>query len=628
MAKTNSKPTHTTSKDRNHEVTTSGKLQMTICAILFLVGIMVYANTLHHSFVLDDPLAIGLNKNVTSGLSGIDDIIRGGYRENNFGGKLYRPVSLILFAAEWSLSPDNPVIHHFFNIIWFSLCVVFIYLVTSRWLGPKNIVLPLIISVIFAVHPIHTEVVANIKSRDEIMALFFILASLLSWDKYFEVMKKRFIILSMILYFLALISKESAITMFPLFGMTVWFIYRQTWRASLSKGTLFVIPVILLFVIRHAIFGGSPDVLVDVMDNPIVAATGMLQHFATSMLILGKYLFLEICPWPLSSDYSYQVIPLVGLNDWRVWTSILVHLGLLLFAIKGMRDKQIIAMMILSYLMAIVLYCQIPVVIGTMFGERLAFLPSLWFICTISYLAGRLWLTEYNGGDIKQYLVKNKLFLAGAIGITLLFGFITMERNRDWKDNLTLFTKDAATYPQSVRLNNGAAEQILQASDKAGLKEEEVNTMLSQAEKYCDAIMKIKPVATAYLTMGNIRLKQKRYDEAIKYYDQVNDLKAIVDANKALSYREMGRNAGQNEQNLPKSQELLTKSLALNDADAETWFLMGVSYGMSGNHQKAAEHFEKAYALKPGSEYAKNVVMAYQMLGNQAKVMEYQKLIK
>ncbi|MBP6569304.1 MAG: tetratricopeptide repeat protein, partial [Saprospiraceae bacterium] len=65
----------------------------------------------------------------------------------------------------------------------------------------------------------------------------------------------------------------------------------------------------------------------------------------------------------------------------------------------------------------------------------------------------------------------------------------------------------------------------------------------------------------------------------------------------------------------------------LNDQDAETWFLIGVSFGVSGNHQKAAENFEKAYTLRPSPEYAKNVITAYQYLGNSEKVAQYQKIL-
>jgi tetratricopeptide (TPR) repeat protein len=206
------------------------------------------------------------------------------------------------------------------------------------------------------------------------------------------------------------------------------------------------------------------------------------------------------------------------------------------------------------------------------------------------------------------------------------FTFKTVQRSIVWKDNYTLFTTDAATYPQSVRLNNGAAEEMLKS---ANLTDDEVkkDEIYTKTEAYCNKIMEIKPVATAYLTLGNIRMNQKKYQEAIDYYDQVNDLQNIVDVNKALAYRELGRIAGEKEQNLVKSQELLSKSLKLNDKDAETWFLLGVSHGVAGNHQQAAEFFEKAYTINPTPDYAKNAIMAYKNLGNETKVAYFQSLL-
>jgi tetratricopeptide (TPR) repeat protein len=275
------------------------------------------------------------------------------------------------------------------------------------------------------------------------------------------------------------------------------------------------------------------------------------------------------------------------------------------------------------------LFSQIPMVIGTMFGERLAYLPSFWFISGLIFILLKLLKTDLSFpiNSLIQAVKAAPAILIGTTIISLAYAFKTIDRNKDWADNYTLFTTDAATYQQSVRLNNGAAEQTLRLASAKGLAESEVNRLLALAEKYCQQIMTIKPVATAYLTLGNIRLKQKKYLEAIQYYDQVNDLKSIVDVNKALAYRELGREAGEKEQNLKKSQEMLSQSLALNEGDAETWFLLGVLYGVSGNHLKAAENFEKAYALKPDEQYAKNVIMAYQNLGNSEKIAEYQKYL-
>ena len=597
---------------------------------LFLFAFVLYANTLGHGFVLDDPLAIEFNKNVTSGFSGIGDILKGGYRENNFGGQLYRPVSLIQFAVEWQISPNNPFIHHFFNVLWFGLTVVLMFFVLRQWLPKKNIVLSLATALIFAAHPIHTEVVANIKSRDEIMSLFFILASFYLYSNYLDSRGAKWLMAALGAYFLALISKESAVTVFPIFGMISWWLYGKNVKQSIINGFFFLVPVLVLFLIRYSIFGAAAAPVVDIMDNPIVSASGWMERMATSIVILWQYISLLIFPHPLSSDYSYSVIPVTDFGNITAIMSLSIHLCLAVIAVKMIKTRSFISFTFIAYFMAISLYSQIPMIIGTMFGERLAYLPSFWFVAGVVYLlftankdSDSLQTTE-----LKSFWNTHKILTSSIVLVSILFSIKTISRNSVWKDNYTLFTTDAATYPVSVRLNNGAADQLLKAAGEAGLTEEEVNNRLTKAEEYCNKIMKIRPVATAFLTLGNIRMKQKKYEESIAYYDQVNDLKNIVDRNKALAYRELGRQAGEKEQNIVKSQDMLTKSLALNEGDAETWYLMGVSYGVSGNHQKAAENFEKAYQINPTPQYAKNVMAAYQYLGNQQKVAQYQALAK
>ena len=607
----------------------SNKTVLIIGAGLFLISFLVYFNTLGHGFVLDDPLAIELNKNVTSGVSGIDDILKGGYRENNFGGQLYRPVSLIQFAIEWQISPNDPAIHHFFSVFWYALSVVLMFLVLSGWFNGYSILFPFAIALLFALHPIHTEVVANIKSRDEIMSLFFILASFYTYQKYIIGQGKTWVMLSMALYFLALLSKESAVTMFPVFGMISWWFGRKNIRQSVVDGILFVIPVLILLAIRASIFGGQSAPATDIMDNPIVSAQGWGERLPTAMIILWKYIALQLFPHPLASDYSYLVIPVTGFGNMMVWISIIIHVLLALVFFKVLKSRNPISFFILAYMLSISLFSQIPLVIGTMFGERLAYLASFWFVGGVIYIISLRLIKDGHAeeNDIKAVFSKNTLFAGFILTIGLLMTYKTILRNGDWKDNYTLFIKDSETHPQSVRLHNGAADQLVKASQNASLSTQEISALQDKAEQHCNAIMKIRPVPTAYLTLGNIRLNQKRYEESIKYYDQVNDLKAIVDQNKALAYREIGRQAGEKEKNIVKSQDMLNRSLQLNDQDAETWYLMGVSYGVSGNHQKAAENFEKAFQLKPGPDYARNVITAYQYLGNQVKVQEYQKYL-
>jgi tetratricopeptide (TPR) repeat protein len=622
--KSNKKPGNEVSDlDRN-----TLKSDFYVSIFLFGLTFILYANTLGHGFVLDDPLAIELNKNVTHGFSGILDIIFGGYRENNFGGQLYRPVSLIQFAIEWGISPNNPFIHHLFNILWYCFTVVIAYRVWRLWFKNEHLWIPLLAAIIFAVHPLHTEVVANIKSRDEIMSLFFLLTSFYFFHSHQIKKTSKYLILALLSFLFALLSKESAITMTPIYGLLAWFVYHKTWKESITKGAIFIIPAIVLLLIRWKLFGGELSPPIDIMDNPIVSATGLDERYAASMTVLGKYLFLLFFPIVLSSDYSFQVIPIANLSNIWVWVSLLIYLGAFIWAIKNLKNRDVLALCILGYLFSISIYSQLFMVIGTMFGERLAYLPSFWFVLGFVLVVFRVFKIENVEPyfEFSRYSKKAKSVLVVFGLISVLGIFKTIDRNADWKDNFTLFTVDSATYPNSIRLHNGAADQYYSSTLEKGFDIGQEQAYLDKSEYHCNEMLKVRHVATAYLTLGNIRTKQKKFEEALVFYDKVNDLKTMVDANKALVYRELGRQAGEKENDLVKANEMLVKSLELNDKDPETWFLNGVLSGMQGDHARAAEKFEKAYQLNPIKEYAKSAMMAFQNMGNTQKSQEYQKL--
>ncbi len=146
--------------------------------MLFIAGLafLVYSNTLDHKYVLDDFGVIPENNITKKGVSGLPEIFSTTYRAgtNLIDNTLYRPLSKAMFAIEWQIAPNTPALSHWMNVIFFALtCVVLFSILTLCLNG--NLLIPFIASMLFAAHPIHTEVVANIKSRDEIMCLLLCL---------------------------------------------------------------------------------------------------------------------------------------------------------------------------------------------------------------------------------------------------------------------------------------------------------------------------------------------------------------------------------------------------------------------------------------------------------------------
>ena len=182
--------------------------------LLAVVSFLLYANTLGHGFVLDDYSLILENRITKMGTSAIPEIFQTGYRSGYFmkDDGLYRPLVKSMFATEWQWGGGSPVLFHWMNVLLYSLTGFVLYRMLFR-LTKGNVFVSFVASLLFICHPIHTEVVANIKSRDEILAFLFCVWSLDSFMNWAESSSKFSLLVSSCCFFLALLSKESAITL-------------------------------------------------------------------------------------------------------------------------------------------------------------------------------------------------------------------------------------------------------------------------------------------------------------------------------------------------------------------------------------------------------------------------------
>ncbi|HKK88495.1 MAG TPA: hypothetical protein VJ917_06570, partial [Saprospiraceae bacterium] len=154
--------------------------------MLFALSLLLYLNTLRHGFVLDDAIVISENKFTQQGIDGWSGILT---KDTFFGffqkegkdqlvaGGRYRPLSLLFFSFVYEIAGNNPTIFHFFNLLFYGILIVVLY----QWLldvfrkKKYRYWIASLSALIFTVHPVHTEVVANIKGMDELLALLFAL---------------------------------------------------------------------------------------------------------------------------------------------------------------------------------------------------------------------------------------------------------------------------------------------------------------------------------------------------------------------------------------------------------------------------------------------------------------------
>ena len=202
--------------------------------ILALIGFIFYSTSLYNEYALDDGIIIHQNDHVIKGFKGIGDILtkdayESFYRRMNatdqLAGGRYRPLSVVSFAIEqqfighydnglypnrcWDLNKNNvddpeedlnldgvfnevdcqvkgAFMRHFNNMWTYILGCIFLYLVFRNYMFRDNQDMAFLSALLFLTHPMHTEAIANVKSRDEIFSLIFISLTFLYSFKYLE----------------------------------------------------------------------------------------------------------------------------------------------------------------------------------------------------------------------------------------------------------------------------------------------------------------------------------------------------------------------------------------------------------------------------------------------------------
>ena len=642
-------------QDRSDRPAAAGTARFTWIGLgLAVFAFLLYANTLGHQYVLDDPLAITKNELVRQGVSGIPELFVRHYRAGTEGAGasalLYRPLSLVAFAAEWSIAPNSPFIGHFMNVLWYALTVALLFAALRHLLHGHHWLWAAGAALLFAAHPLHTEVVANIKSRDEILNLFFGIAALSGWARWLSPAPPRhqstsqpihqstnpptrqstkWLVVALGSYFLALLSKESAVMLLPVFPLAGWFFFNKTARQGTGHALLFAVPVVVFLALRAAVLSQTADkFVVSEMDNPIVAAAGFGERTATSFMVLWKYFQISVFPRPLLSDYSYRHLSVVGWGHWQALAGLFLYGGLVFLAVRGLLRRRVWAFPIAAFLCGVSLYSQLPVVIGTLFGERLLYAPSVWFCLGAAWLVWRATHVDPAAHAADLPAAKKTYAGAGILGVVaVLFGLQTIVRNADWKDNLTLFAADVAKAPNSVRLHNGMGSELYALHSNAeNLSEKEKADLLTQIEQHSNDAIAVRPNPVSFLNLGNAAIAQNRYADAIRHYEEA--LKhapnyGIARINIARTYTAWGREEGQQKNNPARAAELLEKAVEYGMTDAETYLNLGTAYGMVGQNEKAIPNFEKAVQLDPQYRTAwQNLSIAYRAIGDVARAEE------
>ena len=540
-----------------------------------LVAAFLYLNTLSHGFVWDDYTYVLGNTHFQSGQNAllffVSDFCKG-VNEDCF---FYRPLVSLTYLLDHTLWGTTPFGYHLTNIIFHIAVSLLVYQVIGVILHNK--MAAFIGGTLFAIHPVHSESVSFVAARTDPPAVLFSLLALIFYIKKDQISGKPkvvFQVFSLICFLLALLAKEIAITL-PLLFMVYSLLFPHPIRAKnevvsrLKPSLPFWGVVIGYLFLRNNIFGDpfSGESLFD----------GILQRVFTAPLLFMENVRMLLIPWPLEVFRA----PVGQKNLMDPWVlgaiSFCFLLGWALLKF-GKNSKETL------FSMAWVLITLIPVLNlvpspWPSVWDRFLYLPSIGLCFWVGWLGSQL--LSKNGPKWNPF--SRWIWATLGVVIFLLFSGLTLDRNKDWKDNITLWGVTMKHLPVGSWSWAIAGNNLAQGYQGQG--------NLGEAVRILEEVYAVRPgflaasinLGNAYATLGNPKQALEVYHSLLHGQDET------------LFWDER--------RNLPEKKISPTQSPRL-------YYNLGVTYSSLGDYDHALDAFQKAMKLKPEDH------LIYYSLGN------------
>jgi len=506
---------------------TKHKTLLTALLLLTVVIFLLYGRSITHQYAIDDDLVTQNHKVVSKGIKAIPEIFTSYYfidKKMQFG---YRPMVMVSFAIEHQFFGQNPHISHFINILLYILNCFLVLLVLRKLFSDGKTFFPLMVCVLFAVHPLHTEVVASIKSRDELLSFAFSFLALWLALKYIDTKKLYLLPVICFIFVLAVFSKQTAYTFLAVIPLSV-FIY--------SKKTLGKTHLILFVVLIAGIIVASiprfvlPPVSREIFyfENPLVLEGSFLNRLSMAFYIIPFYLKLFIFPHPLVFYYGYDMIPIMQIYHPLIILSFIVSLCLFIYAIFIIKKKPVLSFSILYFFISISMFLNIVEPVAGIVAERFAYFASLSFCILITYAAFLIFRIKPNALQLAKSS-QNKIILTLLV-LIIPYALRTFYRVGDWKNHSTLYKADIKYLENSALSNAIYAELLIDEMREEFQKKGDIknfNTRMNLAATHYQLSINVyKEYFSSYNNLGFIYYQfANDYEKAIPYLKRAVEIR-------------------------------------------------------------------------------------------------------
>jgi tetratricopeptide (TPR) repeat protein len=523
--------------------------------ILAIITFAVFANSLANEFVFDDESVILSDPTITQ-LSNIPKFFSGQLGFHKVIGAYYRPVISSSYAIDYAIWQYNPFGFHLTNILIHIINVLLLFkllsLMFKNYSSPYKNYIILISVLIFAVHPVHTEVVAWVSGRTDGLACTFFFASFIFYLIYAENPVFKNILLTLTLYLFALFAKEMAITL-----PAVILLYELIVNKLKIKEFIKSRYLIFIFYILVSLFYLLLRYLA--LKDEIPRETyfyfyqkDSITAFLTMLQTLPIYFRLSIAPYGLLYHYSGYLPDISSITEPRALYAVFFIIIMISAAIFFIRKSPYISFSIIIFFVTLLPVMNIVPSMNFM-AERFLYIPSFFLSIIVAAV-----LFKYFNDKSYNYV------MGISAAVLIIFIYMTYNRNAEWKTNNSLF---------------------LSAEGRPG--------------------------TVTYVNIGNIYANKGDFDIAEVYYRKAIDLRK----ESLVAYNNIGKIFMVRE-NFDSAYYYINKAYLLDTLSPEPMFTFAQMYQRKGDIHEAIKWLEKVSSFAPNYYNAAQLLEEFKQIAS------------
>ena len=630
------------------------KVFFTFLVLVFLF----YGNSLKNKYALDDDYVTVTNfptkgkefvpnhKLVSKGFGGIVKIWKSRYAHDSEGSFDYRPFTTTTFAIEYAIFGQNPFVSHLVNLLLYFTCVWLLFCIILKLLEEyeQKFALAFLCSLLFLVHPIHTEVVNNLKCRDELLAFICGMCALWFSLKTYTKLNFKNIVFVIIFLALGLFSKRTAMIFFAVIPMCIIFFRKVNIKKigillAVLVVTNYLIPLVKLNIVSEKVVRHFYH-----FENPLYTDSVSLFHrLIIGIKTFGFYVGFSLFPYPFRNYYGTNMFDLS--TDINIYFIIAIVFILICSWFIYKQKNKLLLFATLLFCGCIAPFTNIGTPAPGVLAERFAYFSSIGF-CLILAIIILNFIKVINYKSVADFFSKPLVYLLPVMLICMAY---TWNRNSNWNNKLTLFEHDITHLEKSSKANSLLANEYFEMLRSPNKKYSDQILIQKCIKHYSAAITNDSSFFSAYNNVGviyfsylnDINTAKKHFSLAIRhrplyaqayenlgncYSKELNLMKAYECYKKAIEINPKQYSAYMSAINLffeKKEYDKTIKVIKIAHSNfPDNYELIAQEancYLLKGDTTVAITRYEDAYNLNPNSYLAQFLYQKYKEIGDVTK---------